>query len=157
MSSKNRDQFILRRIKRRTIIDPETNCWRYYGSRSYGYGVIRFRGKPHEGVHRISAMIHHGYDLGDTINQINHKTICPYRDCWNPDHIYVGNQSQNTQDQKELRTLGNKSIRITSSICKMGHELTGDNLIIDPRSGKRRCRTCKNKIWRNFYRRSKNA
>lgn len=62
-----------------------------------GYGRARFRGKIYS-VHQISACLYLGYQLGhrDPKYQVNHK--CDLKHCFNPDHLYIGSQSQNMLD-----------------------------------------------------------
>lgn len=50
------------------------------------------------GVHRVSAHIHHGLDLKAKRVQACHTDECPNKNCWNPEHVYVGNASKNKSD-----------------------------------------------------------
>lgn len=98
---------VLIRLWKKTSIDPITGCWLFSGSKSWqGYGWIGiFReGLKHktEKVHRVSASLYLGYDLLDKTIQVNHIRECPNRNCWNPEHLYLGNQWQNVCDAVDL-------------------------------------------------------
>lgn len=65
------------------------------------YGMISFNDKMIP-VHRISAMLYLGFDI-KSANQINHK--CPNTRCFNPEHLYIGTQSDNMKDASRDGTL----------------------------------------------------
>ncbi len=115
----------------------ESGCWRYLGcTNSRGYGQIHFLGKQYE-VHRISAVINLGLDINNKREQSNHKEICQYHDCFNPDHLYKGNNSTNAID-----TVRNKTHRESKKThCPKGHEYNDKNTWISP-NGWRQCRIC---------------
>lgn len=95
-------QQVLDRIKKKTVY--EDDCWRYTGKHvGNGYGSITYRNKSVR-LNRFIAYIYHGFPNPDVArflpdNVICHKTECKFNDCWNPDHLYVGTQKQNVQDQ----------------------------------------------------------
>lgn len=96
----------LTRIKRKTVIDPITGCWLFTGSKNKGHGQIFMgEGLRPERVHRISAQHYLDYDLTSSL-QVNHK--CANRNCWNPDHLYVGTQQQNVGDSMIAGTHANQ-------------------------------------------------
>lgn len=101
------------------------DCWRYLGSvNKAGYGKCWFKGKHHL-VHRVSAHIHLGLDLNDKTKQALHKSMCKFRDCWNPEHLYIGIHTDNMKD------LSNSMIH-----CPKGHKL------VVRKSGRKWCRIC---------------
>lgn len=87
---------VIHRMVNKTIFTD--NCWLWAGSLRKGHGLIRVNrfSKP-EGVHRLSAHFFIGYDFTSDL-QINHKRICSNRNCWNPEHLYIGNQQENVID-----------------------------------------------------------
>lgn len=92
---------ILTRMWKHTKIDGE--CWRWTGSKvGSGYGHTRFNG-DYILVHRLSASIHLGFDL-ESKSLILHKLICPHKDCWRPEHLYVGNHRDNMIDALDKGT-----------------------------------------------------
>lgn len=127
---------ILKKLLYNRAIDESTGCWLHHGSidPNSGYGIIchhqiRYR------VHRLSAHIYLGFDL-DSELQINHKSICPNRNCWNPDHIYVGTQKENMIDRANSLTH-----------CPQGHIKSGYNRVEHRRADgviTIECRECSN-------------
>lgn len=88
----------VRRLKLRTTIDPNTNCWLYDGYLNHhGYGECSFNNKTVK-IHRLSAHLFLKLDLNDKSNQALHKKECPNRNCWNPEHLYIGTQANNMTD-----------------------------------------------------------
>jgi hypothetical protein len=90
------------RWKKKSIITSE-GCWRYYGQLSKRHPRIKFKGELH-GLNRISAHIFLGMNLHDRNQQANHKRCCPHKDCWNPEHLYVGTQYENVCDALAIGT-----------------------------------------------------
>lgn len=113
------------------------NCWIYDGftTQKMPYPRVTFWGNVFM-VHRLSAAIYLGLNLDDSEEHACHKTICPNKNCWNPEHLYVGDRSTNMQDTVKLRT--HPETRKTH--CARGHEYTPENTRIYER--KRKCRTC---------------
>lgn len=80
-----------------SIIDSVTGCWLYQGvPLANGYCAIMFNGKR-AGIHRLSLHINWGFDL-DSEEYVLHKPNCPNKNCWNPEHLYVGTQADNVMD-----------------------------------------------------------
>ena len=69
---------------------------------------------------------------------------CDNTFCINPDHLFVGTRKVNMTDAQMKGRLVGYGKR---EFCKHGHPLSGDNLYINPGSGKRRCRTCGRLCW----------
>jgi hypothetical protein len=55
------------------------------------------------------------------------------------DHLFAGTRTANMQDAKAKGRLVGYGKR---ELCKAGHPLSGDNVRVDPKTGKRKCRTC---------------
>lgn len=90
---------IIRRLLAKRELDPLTECWLWMGGRQkQGYGTIQVYGTS-QLVHRISAHCFLGYDLNDETLQVNHH--CDVPACFNPDHVYVGDQVDNMRDCRE--------------------------------------------------------
>ncbi len=91
-------QQTLNRIKEKTIYDGD--CWRWTGAHVIGgYGTITYRNRTVR-IHRFIAYVYYGLELDGklTHRKACHKPECRFRDCWNPDHIYVGWPSENVAD-----------------------------------------------------------
>jgi len=104
-----------------------------------GYGVIKIEGVEYK-VGRLSAYLFHNLDL-DSDLKANHKDECPHKGCWNPNHIYVGSQSDNMSDM--IRATNEKPL------FPCGHQRIDSNIEIvrDYRNAapSRRCRLCQRK------------
>lgn len=122
-------------------IDPKTNCRLWKGSRNpQGYGRIAIReedGKLHNRyVHIVAFRVF----IGEPSGLVLHKDwICPNKNCWNPEHLYSGNHSQNRHDSiaKHGHALRDRTH------CLNGHEYTDQNTR-KLKNGHRMCRACFN-------------
>lgn len=130
---------LLEILKDKTEIDPETGCYLYTGSKNNdGYGQIQFEHMTMR-THKIGIYLQLNLDpMLPYGPQVNHK--CSNKHCWNPEHVYIGDQQENHSDAMRART--HTSIQSKSKThCPNGHEYTEDNTHIDKR-GCRRCRKC---------------
>ena len=106
----------------------ESGCWVWLGAGDK-YGIITYNG-VHYNVSRISAFLYLGLKLEDRTQFACHKDdICKRKDCFNPDHLYVGSRDTNSQDRSKLTTH-----------CPYGHEYSPSNTRIY--NGNRYCRLC---------------
>lgn len=105
---------LLERLWRRTIVDPNTGCWLWQGFCDKGHGYIRWNRWKAIGVHVASASIFMGHEpMENRKVQVNHRPGCLNRNCWNPEHLYIGNQYLNVLDRQATGTQNNP---ITSGI-----------------------------------------
>ena len=74
--------------------EREDGCHEWTAGKSQGYGTIGIGDKTY-GAHRISVMIEEGREL-ETEELVCHK--CHNRECVNPDHLYIGDKSDNAKD-----------------------------------------------------------
>ena len=93
------------RAKMRMKTSYVDGCWLIYAGSRHGYAEVSLNGKR-ELAHRVSAYLFLGYDLKDKKQQVNHKQSCPHKNCWNPDHLYVGTQRQNIVDRFQVKKYG---------------------------------------------------
>lgn len=78
----------------KTTKNPETGCWEFAGEIVHnGYGRVRFNGKNVR-LHRLSYTAHRGEIPSGML--VCHK--CDVRNCWNPDHLFVGTDKDNVHD-----------------------------------------------------------
>jgi hypothetical protein len=132
---------IEQKLKSKTIIDSKTGCWLFQGGKdTSGAGQIQFNYKGCL-VHRISAMLYLGFNMEGPF-QVNHKVICPNRHCWNPEHLYIGTQSDNMQDRNITGT--GLEFRWNKMQCINGHEYNEENTHFD-KNGRKHCRICAHK------------
>jgi hypothetical protein len=128
---------ILKKLKSRSKIVGE--CLIYTGTIGLqGYGKLFIDGKLYK-THRLSCWIYHDLDLDSNLRAL-HKVECKAKSCWNPEHLYVGNDSDNLYDRYKA---GWKHPNTHKTKCPKGHPYAGKNLIVEKR-GSRRCRECKN-------------
>lgn len=108
-------------------------CWEWKGGKTpRGYGC--FWNKKTLVAHRFS------YELLKGKIPKNHELdhLCRNHSCVNPEHLEPVLHQQNV-----LRGIGLAAINARKTHCIRGHELKGDNLYINPNTGKRRCQACK--------------
>lgn len=114
----------------------DTDCWIFKGSRNKeGYGQVRINGKLYL-LHRISGCYFLGLDLNSRIQILHKPVICKSRGCWNPEHLYLGNYSDNIKDQV-ITGIHNQS---SKKFCGRGHEY--DKVGFYTFGSKRTCKEC---------------
>lgn len=72
-------------------------CWLWQGSlMSNGYGYLKLKGWPHNtSVHRLAMHLWKGFDLESSLYVCH---TCDTRHCFNPQHLWLGTQSENIID-----------------------------------------------------------
>lgn len=126
------DDFI-QNLKRKTTYN-DAGCWLYLQTNTYILVNLLNRDI---GLHRLSASFYLDLDLNNTKLQANHK--CPNRNCWNPDHIYVGTHQDNMNDLRSYRC--SKCGQVKDA--KYGYQ------------GRMYCRPCNNVASRRAYHKRK--
>lgn len=123
-------------LDNRLILD--NGCWLWTGSTQVGgYGKIRF-GTGHWTTHRLSFYLFKPSEFSLT-ESVLHKIECNNPLCFNPEHLYSGNQTNNMQDR--IKNGNNPYLNKTQ--CVHGHEYTSENTYINGK-GHRSCMTCRN-------------
>ena len=109
-------------------------CWSWmkYTNKS-GYGKLQYKRNSYL-VHRLSMFVFKDFDLTQDV-MICHK--CENKRCFNPEHLYIGDQSLNMKDAIIAGT-HNNSRKIQ---CIKGHLFTGETTRIN-KQGHRECRIC---------------
>lgn len=103
------DRFMIR-IK----VDPKTTCWTWVGAvSSNGYGHININGKLIS-AHRLSWELFHNEKPGKKF--VLHKCDNPL--CVNPDHLFLGTNSDNQRDCIAKGRRAKKCTRYTQSTVK---------------------------------------
>ena len=111
-------------------------CWVWEGARSKeGYGVLRFgdeqRSAPRLFWESFVGIIPVGFRV------LSRKLPkCAGKACCNPIH----HRLQGPVVEQEL------------AVCKQGHPLTPENVVVENRNGRRfeRCRICRREAWRDW-------
>lgn len=82
--------------------DVKTGCWEWLASKDKdGYGIFTILGKKLP-AHRASWRLYHtqgGQPIFEIPNDVEVLHKCNNTSCVNPDHLYLGTQKQNIQDQ----------------------------------------------------------
>ena len=121
-------------ISNRIIVN---GCWilSTQKSKNYHYYV-------NIGVHRLSALVFLGFKPESGL-QVLHK--CDNPPCWNPDHLFIGTQSDNRMDSiakgRSPRLFGNALREKNLIHCPHGHEYSLENTAKNSRG--RICKTCR--------------
>lgn len=90
----NRGVPVEQRIMEKVVIDKQTGCWNFTGSRDrVGYGVIVWN-KANVGVHRVMYII----KKGDIPKGLSVCHSCDNPSCCNPDHLWLGTHFENMHD-----------------------------------------------------------
>lgn len=129
----------LKKIDKNGLSILDTLCWKWLGAKcSSGYGSFKVLGRMH-GAHRFSWQFYKGsIPLGE---YVLHR--CDNRECVNPEHLFLGNHSENMKDMQQKGR--HVSVNALKTFCKFGHKYTKENTIIKGASGTRACRICVNK------------
>lgn len=131
-------EVIKKLLESKTKTDSTTGCWLYTGLLDdHGYGTIKIERINYK-VHRLSLWIFKKFDLHSEELAL-HSVRCPNRNCWNPEHLRAGDQSDNMYDAKFTGTFANQNTNKTH--CKNGHKFTKNNTYIRP-NGNRTCIEC---------------
>lgn len=140
-------------------------CWHWKGwkaigrfmyDRELGYPDASYRGKNT----RLTRLIV-GWKIGRPLTKDEVAChSCDHPPCINPEHLWAGSVSDNTQDR--LKKGRDPHARLTH--CPQGHPYSGDNLCVT-RQGFRACKTCTNArtktphylAWRREYQKQRRA
>lgn len=114
-------------------------CWRWLGASTCAphaptapYGLIWFQG-THIRAHRLALILTgQAPEEGEQVDHLCRNTLCV-----NPAHLEWVDAATNTR-----RSQNPTAVNLRKTHCKHGHPLSGDNLAIDHRGG-RRCLACR--------------
>ncbi len=146
------------------------DCWPWLGGLSEeGYGKFKAQGRTLV-AHRVAWELENGPPDDPTHTSTCHscderyaKGDKTYRRCCNPAHSWPGSAGDNLADARKKGrqrwdspaqlAVWDRSIRIAAQVaaqarrdkthCVNGHPLSGNNLYIDLKRGKRQCHICR--------------
>jgi len=127
---------MIQRFKDKFIV-ANNGCWEWTGCLDKkGYGQFYYKGK-HRRAHRVSWALKYG-EIPPSELFACHK--CDNPKCVNPDHLFLGTQSDNMKDMSRKGRVRNQNSNRTH--CDKGHELIDPNVTY--LKNERRCRACFN-------------
>ena len=113
------------------------NCWFWIGCKNRdGYGKIGVSGRTFR-AHVYSWMLRNGHLPSG--QQVLHSCDTPL--CVRPDHLFLGNNSDNSKDRARKGILNGLGVRAFNEKCIHGHSLAPDNVYIKA-NGTRQCKPC---------------
>jgi hypothetical protein len=135
LSEEQYNEHWLARVKQKTIIDAN-GCWLWQGwCTTKGYGGTTYRGE-NVMIHRQAYKILNKVELAFE-DFICHK--CDVKPCWNPDHVWLGDNGLNKKDE----TLKGTNFWAKKTHCPRNHEYTPENTILHESKPGVMSRTCK--------------
>lgn len=121
-------EYFKEKLEHNRIINSNTGCWHWMlhvANTGYGQIYCAIDGKLYS-THRIAMFVYGDFKFtSDKLTLICHK--CPIRNCFNPDHLYIGDHHTNALDRVKD---GNASFNQGENSGRT--ELT-DKLVIDLR------------------------
>jgi hypothetical protein len=133
------DVLWIARVRSRVVVVSETGCWLWQGwiTKLWGYAQVGYRGRPVH-VHRKLYMVLHNVQLSRD-QYVCHT--CDVRHCVNPDHLWLGSNSDNQKDSSAK----SRHYESRRTHCERGHEFSPENTIVRATmrgTPRRVCRIC---------------
>ena len=129
-------------VLQRSIPITESGCSIFLGTENgHGYGRFRINNVRFY-AHRIA----YEFSKGSIPEGLHIDHLCRVRCCVNPDHLEAVSNRTNA-----LRGIGPTAVNASKTNCKNGHVLNGENLYINPASGYRNCRICREMYRAKYY------
>ena len=126
------------RILVKIALNVDTGCWEWTASRNNrGYGKIGVGGAA--GGMQYAHRVVYELLVGPIPERHEIDHLCRVRHCVNPEHMETVTHAENV-----ARSMHPNIVAHRTGVCVSGlHEMTGDNLYINPGSGLRCCRACR--------------
>ena len=131
----------LKRFNEKSIV-IDNGCWEWQGRTAKGYGIFSCLGRQIQ-THIFS----YNHFKGPVPEGLHLDHLCRNRKCANPEHLEPVTPGENLRRGEAPNWKTNRE-----NVCKNGHSM--DNAIVN-KDGRRRCRECVNRRWRELYYRKK--
>lgn len=121
------------RFERFILPEPNTGCHFWigpYGGVDRAYGYFTIEAGKNVWAHRFA----YEHDIGPIPEGLELDHLCRVTICVNGMHLEPVTRIVNQERARAALQL--------KEVCKRGHQLSGDNLYINPASGARVCRAC---------------
>lgn len=129
-------------------VEAQANgCWAWTGAQfELGYGSFRDDGRKQVRAYRYAWE----FFIGPIPEGLTIDHLCRNPNCVNPTHLEPVTMRENT-----LRGIGPSAINSRRTHCASGHPLAGDNLYLNPISGRRDCLICRRANGRQYVKRKR--
>ena len=118
-------------------VNKTETCWEWIGLRNpAGYGRFYLHEIDPRAARPAHRAAYHLF-IGEIPAGMWVLHSCDNKWCVNPDHLRVGDRTDNARDASERGRLRNTQV----TACPKGHAYTPDNIY--PHGGKRQCRQCR--------------
>lgn len=115
------------------VLPVASGCWEWQAGKGTGYGAISAREYGTKKAHRIAYAMMKGDPTGMKVCH-----TCDNPPCVNPEHLFLGTQTDNMLDMHAKGRAKNPGKALTH--CRAGHEYTVENTHMQ--GTKRKCRAC---------------
>jgi hypothetical protein len=124
------------------LIIQEDGCWIWPGDKNTGgYGKVKFNTVTSR-VHRVV----YEHFFGKIPEGLQTDHLCKNILCANPWHLELVSARENW-----YRSMSQSAVNERKMHCIRGHPLSGDNLYVYAKTGKRHCRQCAHDQYKAKY------